>query len=480
MAYIKGETRQQITMFPESIDDYISEDNPVRFIEAFVMNLNLAALGFKHSESDSIGRPPYDPRDMLKLYLYGYLNRIRSSRKLETEAGRNLELLWLMRKLKPDFKTIADFRKDNKKAIREIFKQFSLLCKEWDLYGQAVVAVDGSKFRASNAKRSNFSKKKLNRHIKYIDEKIDQYLNDLEEGDQAEAGIHKPTAEEINQRIKELKSRKLNYEEMLQSMQESGIQEISTTDPDARLMAVNNNGIEVCYNVQTVVDGKHSLVVDCEVINNPTDHGQLSTMGKLAQETFAKEEIKVLADKGYYSAQELKACKEAGLETYVAKQRFANRTEDEGFYTNKFSYNQDKDYYICPTGKTLFPANYRKTKGQVIGRNYRNYKACQTCEIKERCTKSKRGRMIYRNINQSLLDEVDQRTRENKELYVKRQMIVEHPFGTIKRNWGYGHFLTRRLESVRTETCLAFLAYNMARVINILGVKELIKRLQPV
>lgn len=477
MAYIQGETRQQVNIFPESIDDYVSEDNPVRVIEAFVMSLDMATFEFKRAESSNLGRPPYDPRDLLKLYLYGYLNRIRSSRKLENESARNLEVIWLLCGLKPDFKTIADFRKDNKKAIREVFKQFSLLCKEWGLYGQAVVAIDGSKFRASNSKRNNYSEKKLKRHIKYIDEKIDQYMDELEEGDQSEVGTHRPTAEEINQRIKELKERKLKYEKMHHDMQESGVKEISTTDTDARMMAANNNGLDVSYNVQTVVDGEHSLVVDCEVISNPTDHGQLSGMGKRAQEIFQTEEIKVLADKGYYSAQELKACKEAGMETYVAKQRFANATEDEGFYADKFTYDPQQDHYICPAGQILIPANYRKTNGEIIGRNYRNFKACKNCEMKDRCTKSKRGRTIYRNINQGLLDEVDRRTRENKELYTRRQMIVEHPFGTIKRSWGYGHFLTRGLDSVRTESCLSFLAYNLTRVINILGVKEILKRL---
>lgn len=479
MAYIKGEDRKQITLFPESIDEYISEDNPVRVIEAFVLKLDIVKLGFKYSQEDSIGRPPYNPQDMLKLYLYGYLNRIRSSRRLEAEAGRNLELIWLMRKLKPDFKTIADFRKDNKKALKQVFKQFSLLCKEWDLFGREIVAVDGSKFRASNSKRNNYNEKKLKRHIKYIDDKIDQYIADLEAGDAAEAGTHSPTAEEISKRIEELKERKLSYEEKLEILQNSEDKEISTTDPDARLMAVNNNGIEVCYNVQTVVDGKHSLVVDCEVINNPTDHGQLSTMAKKAQKIFRKQIIRVLADKGYYSVGELKACKKAKMHTYVAKQRFANNTEDEGFYKDKFKYDSEHDHYICPAGKSLLPGSYRKTNGEVFGRNYRNYKACKDCDLRSRCTKAQRGRTIFRHIDQELLDEVDQRTSENKKLYARRQMIVEHPFGTIKRGWGYSYFLTRGLESVRTETCLSFLAYNIKRVINILGVKEMIKRLQP-
>lgn len=479
MAYVKGEDRYQITMFPDSIDDYVAEDNPVRVIDAFVEGLDVAALGFKYSNPNPLGRPAYDPKDMLKLYLYGYLNRIRSSRRLEAEAGRNLELIWLMRKLKPDFKTIADFRKDNKKPLKQVFKQFNLLCSQWELYGKEIVAIDGTKIRANNSKRNNYNEKKIKRQLKYIEEKINQYMAELEEGDKAEAGSRVPTAEEIKQRIKELESRKGNYKEMLDIIQEGETTEISGTDPDARLMSVNNNGIEVCYNIQIVVDGQHSLIVDCEVINNPTDHGQLSDMAGKAQEVFEKKEIKVLADKGYYSTQELKACQEAGLETYVAKQRFANRTEDEGFYSDKFTYDPEQDHYICPAGNILTPANYRKSKGQVIGRDYRNSKACSTCELRDRCTKAKRGRSIFRNIEQNLLDEVDKRTAENKILYSRRQMIVEHPFGTIKRNWGYNHFLTRGLESVKTETCLMFLAYNLKRAINILGVKEILKRLQP-
>jgi len=478
MGYVKGEDRQQVIMFPDSMDDYVAEDNSVRVIEAFVMSLDMAELGFKRAQTNIMGRPSYDPCDLLKLYLYGYLNRIRSSRRLEREAARNLELIWLICGLKPDFKTIADFRKDNKNAIRQVFKQFSLLCKQWGLYGQTLVAIDGSKFRASNSKKRNYNEKKLNRHIKYIDEKIEKYLTELEEGDQSEANTHKPSTEEINKHILELKERKVNYEGMLQTIKANDLSEISSTDPDARQMAANNNGIDICYNVQTVVDGKHSLIVDYDVTNNPTDHGQLSQMAKRAQEVFETEEIDVLADKGYYSANELKKCQKANLKTYVAKPKTANATGDKGFYANKFSYDSELDHYICPAGQVLPFACHRKVKGEITGRDYRNYKVCKVCAMKDRCTKSKRGRSIYRNIGQNLLDEVDKRTNENKELFKKRQMIVEHPFGTIKRSFGYYYFLTRRLISVKTESALHFLAYNLTRVINILGVKEIVRRLQ--
>lgn len=479
MSYITGEDRDQITLFPQSIDEYISEDNPVRVIEAFVNNIDLIELGFQRAQPSLQGRPPYNPRDLLKLYIYGYLNRIRSSRKLETEASRNLEIIWLLSTLKPDFKTIADFRKDNHKPLKEVFKQFSLLCKEWDLFSENIVAIDGSKFRASNSKKKNYNSKKLQRHLKYLEEKIEQYINELEASDKHEEHLEKPTLAEIEKRIKELETRKQDYEEKLRTIEQGETTEISTVDPDARLMSVNNNGIDVAYNVQTVVDGKNHLIVDFEIINNPTDHGQLSKMANRAQAVLQAQELHVLADKGYYSTKELKECKKAGYKTYVPKQKQANATKDEGFYADKFIYNYEQDHYTCPGGAILVPGRYRKTKEkEIIGQDYYNYKACKTCSLKEKCTKSERGRSIYRNIEQKILDEVDERTRGNKELYSKRQMIVEHPFGTIKRSWGYTYFLTRGLKSVAAEKALTFLAYNLTRAINILGVKEIIKKLQ--
>jgi transposase len=478
MAYIQGEDRYQITLFPEAIDDYITSDNPVRVIEAFVNSLDMKELGFLRTEPNVVGRPAYDPRDLLKLYLYGYMNRIRSSRRLETEAGRNLELIWLLRKLKPDFKTIADFRKDNAKALKGVFKQFTLLCKDWDLYGKEVIAVDGSKFRASNSKRNNYNQKKIQRHLKYINEKINSYLKELDSNDQEEAGIHVPNAEEIQKRIEELEGRRDKYISMQQQMEETGATEISTTDPDARLMAVNNNGIEVSYNVQTAVDQKHKLVVDSEVINNPADQGQLYNMTKQAKETLEVEEIKVLADKGYYATKDLIECEANGIETYVPRQKFTGNIENAEFQSDKFKYDEEQDVYICPAGQTLYPGKIREVR-EVKYQVYKNNRACNQCELKDKCSKSSKGRTIYRNIEQKRLDEIERRTKVNKQLYQQRQMIVEHPFGTIKRIWGFNYFLTRGLKSVQTENKLHFLAYNMRRVINILGVEEIVRRLAP-
>lgn len=477
MAYIKGEDRNQITLFPEAIDDYITSDNPVRVIEVFANSLDMAELKFLRTDPNVTGRPAYDPRDMLKLYLYGYLNKIRSSRKLESEAGRNLELLWLLRKLKPDFKTIADFRKDNPDALKGVFKQFTMLCKEWDLYGKKVIAVDGSKFRASNSKRNNFSEKKIQRQQKYIDEKISSYMEELDLNDEDEKDIHVPNEEEIKKRIEELRSRKGKYLAMQEEMAQTGDKEISTTDPDARLMAVNNNGVEVSYNVQTAVDQKYKLVIASEVINNAADQGQLSMMSKKAKEALGVEEIKVLADKGYYSSKDLIECETNHIETYVPKPKVTNVANPD-FQPDKFRYDQEQDYYLCPAGQLLYPGKIRDEKG-VKYRVYKNNRACGQCDSKDQCTKGKTGRTIHRNLDQALLDQIDRRTRENRKLYMQRQMIVEHPYGTVKRAWGFTHFLTRRLSSVGTENSLHFLAYNLRRVISILGVEEIVRRLAP-
>jgi transposase len=479
VAYIKGENREAIVLFPECINDYITEENPVRIIDAFVLSLDVGELGFEKAVPAATGRPPFNPKDLLKLYLYGYMNRIRSSRRLEEESGRNLELMWLLNKLKPDFKTIADFRKNNKTALKNVFRQFSMLCKKWDLFSKEVVAVDGSKFRACNSKRNNFSNKKLNRHIQYIDEKIEEYIKEIENNDEQESNQRRPDAEEIKKRINELKERKQLYEGYQKALKETDANELSTTDPDARLMAVNNNGIDVCYNVQTVVDSKNKLIMDCEVINNPTDQGQLSNMCKKAKEILGVETIQALADKGYYSTQDLKECEKEQIVTYVAKQTFSNSTGDRDFYSDKFRYAKEENVYTCPTGQKLYPSRIREVQNGKV-QDYKNFRACKNCELRDRCTKSQKGRLIARNLEQDLLDQVDERTKSHKDLYKQRQMIVEHPFGTIKRNFGHTCFLTKGLESVGTEASLSFLAYNLKRVINILGIQELRNRLAAV
>ncbi|RCX10380.1 transposase, partial [Anaerobacterium chartisolvens] len=417
MGYIEGQDRSQIILFPESIDDYISEDSSVRVIDEYVEQLNMNLLGFKKAVCSNMGRHPYNPKDLLKLYLYVYLNRIRSSRRLENEAARNIEVMWLLKKLKPDFKTIADFRKDNKKSLKSVFREFTKLCDEWGLFGKELVAIDGSKFRACNSKKNNYNMKKLDRHIKYIEEKIDKYMQELDKGDASEAHDRKPTAAEIKERLKELNERKKEYEEYKKELEETGENEISTTDPDARLMCNNNSNVDVSYNVQTTVDAKHKLIADFKVTQKPNDLGELDNMALRSKKLFGGSKFEVLADKGYYKAEDLKKCVDNGITPYVAKQSYSNGTGDREFYSDKFKYNKDENVYICPAKKELFYARQRKQKGKITGYDYRNYDACGGCEFKARCTKSEKGRIIFRHVDQDFLDTIDLQTEKNFDKY---------------------------------------------------------------
>ncbi|MBA7683937.1 IS1182 family transposase ISPa76 [subsurface metagenome] len=477
MGYITGEDRNQIILFPESIDEYVSDNNSIRIIDEYIKQLDLKRLGFKRAVNPLMGRPPYHPKDMLKLYLYGYLNRIRSSRRLEQEAIRNLEVIWLIRKLKPDFKTIADFRKDNKKALKKVFRDFTKLCDEWELFGKELVAIDGSKFRACNSKKNNYNTKKLERHLKYLDEKIEKYMQELDHHDITEASLEKPDVNTIKERIQQLRDRKEKYESYQRKLKQSGENEISTTDPDSRLMA-NHNNVEVSYNVQTTVDAKHKLIADFKVTQKPNDLGELDNMAIRAKKLFGDKAFEVLADKGYYKAKDLKKCAEKGITVYITKQIYANGTKDQAFYSDQFKYDPEKKVYICPGGKELHYARERKKEGKIIGYEYRNYAACKKCEFKERCTKAKKGRTICRHADQDFLDRIDSQTKRNIKKYKLRQMIAEHPFGTIKRGWGAYFFLTRRKVSVSAEISLSFLTYNLKRAINILGTEEILRRLR--
>ena len=384
----------------------------------------------------------------------------------------------LLGKIRPDFKTIADFLRDNKKALVQVFRDFTRLCNDWQLFGKELIAIDGSKFHASNSKRNNYSKKKLARHINYINEKIAGYLSELDETDQVEAQDRKPDTKEIKERIAQLKERKAKYQGYQDKLEETNQNELSTTDPDARLMANNNNSVEVSYNVQTSVDARHKLIADFKVINKPNDLGQLAPMALRTKKILGNEKFTVLADKGYYNAHDLAYCNKKKITTYVTKQVYSNGTGEKEFYPDKFSYEKEHDCYLCPAGKRLYYYRTRKKDGKIIGKDYRNLEACLSCPVKNRCTKAVNGRTIFRHRNQDFLDEVDRQTQENLKTYKLRQMIVEHPFGTIKRAWGASYFLTRRKASVSAEIALSFLAYNLKRVINILGTEEILRRLQ--
>ena len=474
MGYIQGTPREQAILFPETIEEYISDDNPVRFIDAFVDQLDLQVAGFQRTLPSETGRPPYAPGDLLKLYIYGYLNRIRSSRKLEQEAARNIEVMWLLRKLKPDFKTIADFRKDNRNAFKQVFREFTLLCRKLELFGGELIAVDGSKFKAVNNSKRNFTKARLQKTLKRIDEKIEGYLNELDECDSKGPSPKRYSVAELESKIEHLKDRQDRHSQLLQEIEESGETQVSLTDADSRSMAKSPKA-PVSYNVQTAVDEKHKLIVTQDVTNAVTDRDQLSKIAIQAKETLGVERLKVVADMGYSHGKEIKACEEAGLEPYVPTPvTSANRKL--GLYgKEQFVNDAEKDVYRCPAGQEL---TYRFDTHE-LGRHIRYYKtsACRACAIKAKCTRNKEGRRITRWVDEHIMERMQARIDANPELMKKRKQIVEHPFGTIKYWNDQGHFLMRGLENVRAEFSLSALVYNLKRVINIIGVPKMLEAL---
>ena len=470
--HIQGIHRSQRIMFPESLDEYIGGENPVRFVDAFVDGLDLRALGFERAVARKTGRPPYHPGVLLKLYIYGYLNHIRSSRRLEKEANRNVELMWLLRKLTPDLKTIADFRRDNGRAIREVCRQFTLLCRQLGLFGGELVAIGGSKFKAVNSRPRSF-RRKLKRLVERIDEKIERYLQELDENDEQEPDIYKPTAEELRGKIEALRKRREEHEALQQQLEESRDRQISLRDADARSMPVGKGrGTEVAYNVHVSVDDKHKLIVDHEVTNEATDLGQLSAMALRAKEVLQVEALEVVADMGYYDGKQVKACLEEGITPYIPK---ANTSANSrlGLYGKRdLRYDGDNDCYWCPAGEAL---NLRFQTSE-LGRDIRYHatSACRGCELRPRCRRNKGGRRITRWVDEALLDEMARRVRAEPEKVKRRKAIAEHPFGTIKHGMKQDYFLTRGLAKVGCEMSLTVLAYNIKRVINILGVQKMV------
>ena len=473
MSYIEGESREQRVLFPEVLDDYISEDNLVRFIDAFVDGLEMEELGFDRTAPKETGRPPYDPRDLLKLYIYGYLNRVRTGRTLERECQRNVELMWLMRKLRPDFKTITDFRKDNRKAFRGVFRQFVLLCKGLGLVGGELVAVDGSKFKAVNSGQRNFSQKKLEERLKKIDEKVERYLDEMDRGDE-EGKDTEISAAELKQKIEKLKERKGRYEELLKELGASGQSQVSLTDPESRAMALTPRG-EVSYNVQTAVDQKHHLIVEQDVTNEGLDNHQLFTMAQKTKQMLGQDELQVVADMGYYNHEELKRCEEAGIKTYVSKPLVSKNTARGLFGKEKFVYEADGDCYRCPAKERL-DFRFETQEGDKKFRYYWT-KACPGCALKAQCTTDPRFHRIKRWEHEAVLERIEQRVNANTVILKLRKQLVEHPFGTIKFWNDQRHFLMRGLEKVKAEFSLSTLAYDIKRALNIVGVRGLIAAL---
>lgn len=473
MGYIEGEDRKQTMLFPEVLEDYITEENAVRFIDVFIEGLDLSEMGFQKAIPKETGRPPYHPGDLLRLYVYGYLNRTRSSRQLEKEAGRNVELMWLMRKLRPDFKTIADFRRDNPQAIKKVCREFTLWCKRLELFGGELVAIDGSKFGAVNSPKRNFTEKKLRRMIEEIDGKIDQYLKELDRQDHQEVGQRSLSAEELKEKIEQYKQRRAQYEQLKTDLEHSGERQVSLTDPQSRSMRVGH-GVEVSYNVQIVVDHKHKLVVEHEVVNEVTDQGQLSMMAGKAKEMLGVETLEVVADRGYYNGEEVKACEQSGMTVYVPKPNNSSNLKRGLFTKEDFVYDPQKDCYRCPAGKEL---SYRFDSVEQ-GRPVRSYETfgCKSCELKSECSINKKGRRrITRWVDEAILEAMARRVAENPEKVELRKCLAEHPFGTMKRAMNQGYFLMRGLTKVGAEASLMVLAYNLKRVINILGVRTIVE-----
>jgi transposase len=471
MAYVNGEPREQSNLFPERIEDYVSRDNPVRFIDKFVESLDLVKLGFRQSLPKEMGRPCYHPGDLLRLYIYGYVNGIRTSRKLQKETVRNLEVIWLLRKLRPDFRTIANFRKENRDALRGVFREFSVLCHRLDLFGKELVGIDGSKFQADNSKDNNYSERKLESVIKHYERRIAEYMQQLDKSDDDNEENPELTVEQLQQKIEELKKRKEEKQQLVEKLAESDQNEISLIDPDSRRLHSGDGSI-VGYNVQMAVDSKHCLIVDFEVTNDKTDQNQLSNMAVKAREALHTDSLKVVADSGYYCSEEIKACEEAGMQVYVEA---VAKPHPQGLFSrDQFSYQSDTDSYLCPAGESL---TFRGEKFEQ-GRQVRWYEtsACKACSIKHLCTnQTNRNRRITRWIYEDILEKVAKRMAANPQMKTLRKSMVEHPFGTIKRNLNQEYFLLRGFKKVTAEMSLTCLAYNIKRVLNILGVEYLLE-----
>ena len=477
--FIEGRDRDQATLFPERLDEAIGADNPVRVVDAFVDALGLAELGFD-VEPEATGRPGYHPATMLKIYLYGYLNQIQSSRRLERECQRNVELMWLIGKLTPDFKTIADFRKDNGPAIRSVCRRFVALCRNLHLLDEARVAIDGSKFKAVNNREKNFTHERLKKRIASIDEGIARYLAELDRADRQAAVTGAPVPDskiaELTGRIEALKARMQSLAALEAKLIASGENQISLTDPDARAMtSKSHSAYTVGYNVQSAVDTKHHLIVTHEVTNVGIDREQLSSMAEQARDALDAETIEVLADKGYFNGEEVAACEEVGIDVYVPKPATSNSRAQGRFDKDEFIYDRENDHYVCPAGQYLTYRMSREEKGRVIRTYWIN--SCQTCPLKSDCTTGKERR-VRRWEHEDVLERAQARLASLPGAMQQRRETAEHPFGTIKAWMGATHFKMKTLAHVATEMALHVLAYNIKRVIAILGVPELIEAIE--
>ena len=471
--FIEGVDRSQSTLFPDRLEDWIGDDNAVRVVDVFVDELDLCVLGFGRVAPRATGRPSYHPSVLLKLYIYGYLNRVQSSRRLEREAGRNVEVMWLTGRLVPDHKTIADFRKDNGPAIRKVCARFVALCRRLGLFADACVAIDGSKFKAVNSRDKNFTRAKMKRRMEQIEESVDRYLQHLDSADRQEPSLARTTkTDRLADKIATLKEEMQRLEELEIRMLGIPDRQISLTDPDARSMATSGRGSGIVgYNVQAAVDTKHHLIVAHEVTNVGTDRAQLSAMAKQTKAALETDKLDVVADRGYFSSLEILACDEDGITVTLPKPLTSGAAAKGRFGKQDFVYLAEDDVYRCPAGERLVYHYTNQERGLTLRRYWTT--ACRSCAIKHQCTTGKERR-ITRWEHEHILEDVQQRLDEHPEMMRTRRETVEHPFGTIKYWMGYTHFQMKTLKRVGTEMALHVLAYNLKRVMNILGIGPLI------
>jgi len=474
--FIEGEDCSQVTLLPECLDDYIGQDNPVRVVDAFVEELDLRDLGFESAEPAVTGRPSYHPAVLLRIYIYGYVNRIQSSRRLEREAQRNVELMWLTGRLAPDFKTIADFRRANGAGIRNVCRRFVMLCRDLKLFSQAIVAIDSSKFKAVNSRDRNFTPGKIDKRQEQIEQSVQRYLDALETADRTQPVEIEARTERLQEKIKKLRQQMHQLDGIRERLKSEPGAQLSLSDPDARSMISQAKGTGVVgYNVQTAVDAKHHLIVAHEVTNIGSDRSQLTKMAVAAREAMGKRKLKALADRGYFNGPEIKACEEAGITPLVPKPMTSNAKAEGRFSKADFIYIARDDVYRCPAGQPL-RRHQTTVDGGLRVHTYWTY-ICPHCPLKAQCTTGKERR-VRRWEHEEVIEAMQRRLDRIPEAMTRRRSIIEHVFGTLKHWMGSAHFLTRTLVHVSTEMSLQVLAYNLKRVISILGIDKAMKAMR--
>lgn len=476
MNCIKGWDRNQCHLLPDRIEDYVSKDNPVRFLDEFVDALDLQQLGFIFPKDDpqGRGRPAYHPRVLAKLYLYGYFNQIRSSRRLESECQRNLEVIWLLGKLQPDFKTIADFRKDNAVAFKKLVRQFTELCRDLELFGGELIAIDGTKIKGQNSPARNWSQGKLEKQLARMDQRLDEYLAALEQADREPKPKAALTAEELKEKIERLRARQSKAQERLENLQKSGENQVSLTDADSRSIPSGGKHV-VGYNVQGAVDAKHHLLVVVEATNAIADQGQLAPMARLAKEQLQLKQSEVVSDGGYYTREDVKECQDMAMEPYVPEGKQSASERSGLFGKADFTYDTQRDVYRCPAGAELKNRRRLKVKGKIIF-EYENKRACAGCALKAKCTKAA-GRIVSRWEHEERLERMARQMAAAPQKLAQRKILIEHCWGTLK--WLLpGGFLVCGLPKVNAEVSLAHFAYNLKRALAIVGLEKLLAALR--